>query len=94
MRKEHPEKEEGRGRRGERRGGAQTFRRKRAMQFLKYLETKQASLKKQLETPELQNLNSIALGELKATQEMMDHFIEVFELYEVEEASKEKEEQE
>lgn len=92
MRKEHAEKEECRGRRGERRGGAQTFRRKRAMQFLQHLETKQASLKKQLETPELQNLNSIALGELKATQEIIDNFIEVFELYEVEAATKENEE--
>lgn len=92
MRKEHAEKEQCRGRRGERRGGAQTFRRKRAMQFLQHLETKQASLKKQLETPELQNLNSIALGELKATQEIIDNFIEVFELYEVESAPKENEE--
>jgi len=82
MRGQHGE-ENHEGRR-ERRGGAQTFRRKRAMQFLKHLETKQASLKKQLETPELQNLNSIALGELKATQEMMDVFIDVFELYEIE----------
>lgn len=91
MRKEHTEKEECRSRRGERRGGAQTFRRKRAMQFLHHLETKQTSLKKQLETPELQNLNSIALGELKATQEIIDSFIEVFELYEVDQAPTEKE---
>ncbi|MFJ8236160.1 hypothetical protein ACIQ34_10480 [Ureibacillus sp. NPDC094379] len=62
--------------------GAKTFRRKRAIMFLEHLETKQAVLKKQLVTPELQ------AGELKATQEIIDEFVDKFELYEFEEYAK------
>ncbi|KYG89716.1 hypothetical protein MHH70_13640 [Metasolibacillus sp. FSL H7-0170] len=69
---------------GERGGGAQTFRRKRIVQFLIQLETRKASLQKQLETQELQNLNSVILGELKNTQAIIDEYISLFELYEFE----------
>lgn len=65
--------------------GAKTFRRKRAIHFLEQLETRQASLKKQLETPELQAINTILLGELKATESIIDDFVQTFELYEFEE---------
>lgn len=65
--------------------GAKTFRRKRAIMFLEHLETKQEILKKQLETPELQLANPIIVGELKATQAIIDEFVQIFELYEFEE---------
>ncbi|MFB5281839.1 hypothetical protein [Peribacillus sp. Hz7] len=78
-----------RGRRGEhvdvKSEGAKTFRRKRAIMFLEHLETKQATLKKQLQTPELQSVNPIIVGELKATQSIIDEFVQLFELYEFEE---------
>ncbi|MEH6945663.1 hypothetical protein V7068_01110 [Bacillus sp. JJ634] len=78
-----------RGSRGEHVGvkseGAKTFRRKRAIMFLEHLETKQAVLKKQLQTPELQSVNPIIVGELKATQSIIDEFVQLFELYEFEE---------
>lgn len=68
--------------------GAKTFRRKRAITFLAHLETKQDTLKKQLETPELQSVNPIIVGELKATQEIIAEFVQQFELYEFEEYAK------
>ena len=65
--------------------GAKTFRRKRAIQFLEHLETKRDTLKAQLETPELQAINTVVAGELKATQAIIDEFVQVFELFEFEE---------
>lgn len=73
--------------RRERGSGAQTFRRKRIVQFLIQLETRKASLQKQLETPELQNLHPVLLGELKAVQTTIDEYIQLFELYEYEDGS-------
>lgn len=64
--------------------GAKTFRRGRAIAFLEHLETKRDVLKKQLATPELQALNVQIAGELKATELIIDEFIKVFELQEVE----------
>lgn len=64
--------------------GAKTFRRKRAILFLEHLETKEKILKKQLETPELQSMNPIIVGELKATQSIIAEFVQLFELYEFE----------
>ncbi|SOC42547.1 hypothetical protein [Ureibacillus acetophenoni] len=68
--------------------GAKTFRRKRAIMFLEHLETKESILKKQLTTPELQSINSIIVGELKATQAIIEEFVQQFELYEFEEYAK------
>lgn len=65
--------------------GAKTFRRKRAVKFLEHLETKQAVLKKQLATPELQTANPTIVGELKATQSIIEEFVQLFELYEAKE---------
>ncbi|TWT09388.1 hypothetical protein FQV28_06435 [Planomicrobium sp. CPCC 101079] len=62
--------------------GAKTFRRGRALAFLEKLELRQATLKKQLETPELQAINPILIGELKATETIMDEFVHLFELHE------------
>lgn len=80
------------GRRGERvegkSEGAKTFRRKRAIMFIEHLETKQAVLKKQLETPELQTANPMIVGELKATQASSAEFVQLFELHEFEEYAK------
>lgn len=90
----HHKRHEGRypGRRGEhsevKSEGAKTFRRKRAVLFLKQLEEKQEVLKKQLETPELQQANPIIAGELKATQAIINEFVQVFELFEFEEFEK------
>lgn len=71
------------GRRGGRgSGGAKTFRRARALLFLQKLEVQRDALKKQLETPELQSINPIIVGELKAVEMMMAEFIATFELQE------------
>lgn len=92
--KELKERREHRRGRGEGRGhghrpegavGAKTFRRKRATTFLENLETKRDLLKKQLETPELQSINQIIVGELKATETIISEFVQLFELYEFEE---------
>ena len=77
-----------RGRRGESEGkrhGAKTFRRGRALAFYEMMNTKSISLKKQLETPELQLINPVLVGELKAIESLMHEFANLFELVEVEE---------
>lgn len=66
-----------------RRKGAQTFRRGRALEFYRQLETKRDTLKKQLESNELQSIHSIIAGELKATEAIMDEFIVTFQLTEI-----------
>lgn len=65
-----------------RNGGAKTFRRGRALAFLEKLEGQRSTLKRQLETPELQSINPILVGELKATESIIDEFIRLFEIYE------------
>ncbi|MEG0385783.1 MAG: 2-keto-3-deoxygluconate kinase [Solibacillus sp.] len=66
-----------------RRKGAQTFRRGRALEFYRQLGTKRDTLKKQLESNELQSIHSIIAGELKATEAIMDEFIVTFQLTEI-----------
>lgn len=78
-----------RGENDEKRHGAKTFRRGRALAFYEMMHTKSISLKKQLETPELQLINPILVGELKAVESLMDEFAKLFELVEVEEMAKE-----
>ena len=62
--------------------GAKTFRRGRAIAFLEKMELKRSTLKKQLEMPELQTINPILVGELKAIDMVIDEFVQLFELYE------------
>ncbi|MBZ5753820.1 hypothetical protein [Metabacillus rhizolycopersici] len=65
--------------------GAKTFRRGRAIAFLEILNLKRSTLKKQLETPELQSINPILVGELKAIDTVINEFVQLFELHEIEE---------
>ncbi|WP_431028414.1 2-keto-3-deoxygluconate kinase [Lysinibacillus sp. LZ02] len=87
MRKEHEEefaREEcrhGGRKRGHR--GAQTFRRGRALSFYQQLVIKQDTLKKQLESVELQSIHPIIAGELKATEAIMNDFKAAFALDEI-----------
>ncbi|GIN87123.1 hypothetical protein J6TS2_35090 [Heyndrickxia sporothermodurans] len=70
-RKEHPR-------------GAKTFRRGRAIAFLEMMNLKRSTLKQQLESPELQSINPILVGELKAIEMVINEFVQLFELYECE----------
>ena len=63
--------------------GAQTFRRGRALEFYRQLETKRDTLKKQLEAPELQSIHPVIAGELKATEAIMNDFVGLFQLNEI-----------
>lgn len=83
-------KSEGRGRHrgegehgGRRPRGAQTFRRGRALEFYRQLETKRSTLKQQLESPELQSIHPVIAGELKATEAIMNDFVGLFQLNEL-----------
>lgn len=73
----------------EKRDGAKTFRRGRALAFYDMMNRKSNILKKQLETPELQSISPILVGELKAVETLMEEFARLFELYEVEETDQE-----
>lgn len=75
-------------------GGAKTFRRGRAIAFLESMNVRRASLKKQLETPELQTIQPILVGELKAVETIIDEFVQLFELYEFEEVMTEENDEE
>lgn len=77
---------EGRGE--EKHQGAKTFRRKKALLFLAQLETKRDALKKQLATPELQSINAVLVGELKALDAIIAEYVQLFELHEFDEESK------
>lgn len=85
--------EEGRrdGRRG--RGGAQTFRRGRVLEFYQQLITKRDTLKRQLESTELKSIQPV-IGELKAIETVMDEFKVAFCLEEVVEEQQERVEEE
>ena len=78
-----------RGEKDEKRHGAKTFRRGRALAFYEIMKIKSSSLKKQLETPELQSVHPILVGELKAVEALMDEFAHLFELVEVEDIPQE-----
>ena len=66
--------------RGRRNHGAQTFRRGRALAFYQQLMVKRETLKKQLESPELQSIHPMIAGELKATEAIINEFKAAFEL--------------
>ncbi|WP_174520856.1 hypothetical protein [Alicyclobacillus acidiphilus] len=63
-------------------GGAQTFRRGRALEFLQRLDIKRATLSQQLAQRELASIHPVISGELKAIELVRNEFIELFELYE------------
>lgn len=65
---------------GGRHGGAQTFRRGRALEFYELLHVRRNTLKQQVEAPELQEIRSILLGELKAVQQIMDEYARHFQV--------------
>lgn len=82
------EEHQGHGRHGHKRehhkhGGAQTFRRGRAIAFLESLNVKRMTLIQQLEQPELQDIHLIIRGELKAIDMVRNEFVAMFELYEL-----------
>lgn len=63
--------------------GAKTFRRGRAIAFLEHLRHKEAVIKKQLTSPELQAINPILVGELKAIDMVIEEYIRHFHLNEI-----------
>jgi hypothetical protein len=64
--------------------GAKTFRRGRAIAFLEMMNSRRSTLKQQLHTPELQSINPILVGELKAVDMVISEFVQLFELHELE----------
>lgn len=71
--------------------GAKTFRRGRAIAFLEMMNLKRSTLKQQLNSPELQSINPILVGELKAVDMVINEFVQLFELHEIEEMKSDKE---
>lgn len=63
--------------------GAKTFRRGRALAFYEKLIVKRDTLKQQLESQELQSIQQVIAGELKATEAIMNDFKAAFELDEI-----------
>jgi len=64
--------------------GAKTFRRGRAIAFLEMMNLKRSTLKSQLDAPEFQSIKPILIGELKALEMVINEFVQLFELHEVE----------
>lgn len=76
--REHNTRRGGRGHQG-----AKTFRRGRALAFYERLIVKRDTLKQQLESQELQSIQQVIAGELKATESIMNDFKAAFELEEI-----------
>lgn len=77
----------GRERRGGRRGGrgaAQTFRRGRAIEFYKSLQSKEDTLLQQIEAKEMQSIHQMIAAELKAVQAIKAEFKVTFGINEEE----------
>lgn len=83
-------KEECRNRDG---GKAQTFRRGRALAFLEKLTITRATLQRQLGDPAFEAIKPVISGELKATEAIMEEFINVFQLHELPEEDNPSEEE-
>lgn len=60
---------------------AQTFRRGRALSFLDQLIVKRDTLKKQVNDPDFQAIREVVSGELKAVDQIIQEYIQAFELY-------------
>lgn len=80
-RKARREHQDRRGRGGQH--GAKTFRRGRALAFYEKLIVRRDTLKQQLESQELQSIQQVIAGELKATEAIMNDFKAAFELDEI-----------
>jgi len=76
-------KKEHHGHRRREKQGAKTFRRGRAIAFYEKLIVRRDTLKKQLESEELQSIQQVIAGELKATEAIMDDFKAAFDLDEI-----------
>ncbi|MED3572542.1 hypothetical protein [Cytobacillus praedii] len=72
--------------------GPKTFRRGRAIAFLEMLNLKRNTIKEQLEKPEFQSINQILVGELKAIDMVINEFMQLFELHEMEVAETDRKE--
>lgn len=64
--------------------GAKTFRRGRAIAFFEMMNVKRSTIMKQLEAPEFQSINQVLVGELKAIDMIINEFVQLFELHEIE----------
>lgn len=62
---------------------AQTFRRGRALGFLEKLKLNHATLQRQLNDPQFEAIKPVISGELKATESIIDEFIQMFQLHEI-----------
>ena len=63
--------------------GAKTFRRGRALSFYEKLIVRRDTLKQQLESQQLQSIQQVIAGELKATEAIINEFVAAFELDEI-----------
>lgn len=62
---------------------AQTFRRGRAIAFLDKLRVNRRALQRQLNDPHFESIKQVISGELKATEMIIDDFIQMFQLHEL-----------
>ncbi|WP_256984396.1 MULTISPECIES: hypothetical protein [Paenibacillus] len=65
---------------GKRGNGAQTFRRGRILVFLEQMQNRRATLARQLGQEEFRNIHQMISGELKAIDQVIDEYIQLFEL--------------
>ncbi|WP_144935062.1 hypothetical protein [Paenibacillus sp. 32O-W] len=72
------------GRHGSRYGmpGPQTFRRGRILAFLEHLQSRRATVAKQLGEPEYETIKPVISGELKALDHVIEEYIRLFDLQE------------
>ncbi|MGC5772015.1 hypothetical protein [Paenibacillus pabuli] len=71
---------------GKRGNGAQTFRRGRILVFLEQMRNRRATLARQLGQEEFRNIHQMISGELKAIDQVIDEYIQLFELQHEEES--------
>ncbi|WP_174818552.1 hypothetical protein [Paenibacillus kobensis] len=70
-------------REGEQHGGkgAQTYRRGRIVLFLEQMNNRRATLQRQLTQPAFESIKPILVGELKALEQVIEDYIQLFELH-------------
>jgi len=69
--------------------GAQTFRRGRVLAFLEQLQGRRATLARQIGEPEFDAIKPVISGELKALDHVIEEYILLFDLLEVEQTQRE-----
>jgi len=62
--------------------GAQTYRRGRIVLFLEQMNNRRATLQRQLTQPEFESIKPVLIGELKALEQVIEDYIQLFELHE------------